>query len=349
MNKILYINSPKNDFLSDSFLLGLKSLFPGMVYEWPVNKFVYRSENAVDTGKMHGIGFTLYGLLSPETALKYNPGIRIDSFDLIVFGDIYRQEEQFRQLQPFLHFRNTLILDGEDTPALYPYYFPPWKKPWSLFFPKLEKKFIYLKRELVPSRTQYYRFFKLLPGWLAGKITLPENLLPLSFSIPEYKIFDGSIPQKIKDFPKHIVDPEVCEAVDGAVTRYAFTDEKEYYRDLQQSRFGITMKRGGWDCLRHYEIAANAAVPCFRNLHEKPAACAPHGLEDGKNCLSYRNYEDLKQRISKISESEYLQLQAGALSWVKSMECSKVAGRALTQFQRRAFPENGNETGSQTA
>jgi len=42
------------------------------------------------------------------------------------------------------------------------------------------------------------------------------------------------------------------------------------------------MKRGGWDCLRHYEIAAAGAVPCVRQLEGKPSSCAPHGLQAGE-------------------------------------------------------------------
>ena len=332
MRKILYINSPKNDFLSDSFLIGLKSLYPGKVYEWPLNLFIYHSGQDSNRQRMHGIGFTLYQLLDPALASEYHPEMNAKEFDLFIFGDIYRQEKQFRQLQPFLRFENTLILDGEDTPALFPYYFPPWKKPFSLFFPRLEKQFIYLKREIIPSRTQYYRYFKLLPKWLAGKVPLPENLLPISFSIPAEKILSGPLPQKTKDFPKHIVDPEVCAAIPGAVSRYAFEKESDYYADLQQSRFGITMKRGGWDCLRHYEIAANSAVPCFRDLQDKPESCAPHGLEDGKNCLGYRNFAELKERIGRLSEGDYQQLQKGAMDWVQSMECSQAVSRRLETF-----------------
>lgn len=340
MNRILYINSPKNDFLSDSFLIGLKSLYPESVHEWPVNQFVYKMPEEGDSRKMHGIGFTLYRILNQESALEYRPEMTAGDFDLIIFGDIYRQEKQFRQLQPFLNFRNTLILDGEDSPALFPYYFPPWKKPYSLFFPRLEKKFIYLKREIIPSRTQYYRFFKLLPGWLAEKIPLPANLLPVSFSIPAEKILIAP-PLKIKDFPIHIVDPEACAAIPGAVSRYAFEKEGDYYADLQQSRFGITMKRGGWDCLRHYEIAANGAVPCFRNLQDKPEACAPHGLEDGKNCLSYRSFAELKARIGRLSGEDYRQLQKGAMAWVQSMECRRVVSRALEAYLEKV----GNSIG----
>jgi hypothetical protein len=282
---------------------------------------------------MHGIGFTLYHLLDPETAFDYHPEMDPEEFSLIVFLDIYRQEKAFRALKPFLHSGNTLILDGEDTPALFPYYFPPWKRPWSFFFPRLEKEFVYLKRELIPARTQYYRFFKLLPGFLAKQVPLPPKLLPVSFSIPEKKLLTGNSRPKIKDFPRHIVDPEVCALVPDSVMRYAFSREEDYYLDLQQSRFGITMKRGGWDCLRHYEIAANGAVPCFRDLHLKPAECAPHGLKDGINCLSYSSAEELMHKIRSLSPEQYDALRSESLNWAASMTCERVVEHALQRFE----------------
>jgi hypothetical protein len=335
MEKILYLNSPKNDFLADSFLIGLKALFPGKVFEWPRNRFIYRKEGGSETGKMHGIGFTLYGLLNPADARDFDSSMSLSEFDLVIFGDIYRQGAIFKKWRPQLSFQKTLILDGEDTPALFPYYFAPWKKPYSFFYPAPHRDFIYMKREIVPARSQYYRFFKLMPRFLAEKLPLPEHLLPISFSIPASKILPEKNLAKTKDFPRHIVDPEICAALPDAVSSYAFDKEEDYYRDLQQSRFGITCKRGGWDCLRHYEIAANGAVPCFRDLQNKPELCAPHGLIEGENCLSYRNWNELKSKISALSETDYQKLQEGALRWAASMECSRVVEDALLRFREK--------------
>lgn len=329
MPKILFLNSPKNDFLADSFLIGLKTLYPNSVWEWPKNQFIYTKEQQEDSRRMHGIGFTLYNLLHPENALEFKDGMDVSGFDLIIFGDIYRQATQFLKLWPHLNVRNTIILDGEDTAATFPYYFAPWKKPYSLFFPKPEKTFHYFKREIIPARTNYYRFFKLIPKSLAARIALHQNILPISFSIPNEKILVGDGPEKQKDFGRHIVDPEVCQNVPGAVSSYAFSMEEDYYHDLQISRFGITMKRGGWDCLRHYEIAANGAVPCFRNLEDKPINCAPHGLVPGKNCISYQNWNDLQSKIAKINPAEYAQLRKEVLNWANEMECSRLVKRTL--------------------
>ena len=80
-------------------------------------------------------------------------------------------------------------------------------------------------------------------------------------------------------------------------------EENQYYSDLQQSKFGITVKRGGWDCHRHYEIAANGAVICFRDLASKPQSCAPHGLNTS-NTIIYNSVEDLKRQVEKLSDND---------------------------------------------
>jgi hypothetical protein len=121
--------------------------------------------------------------------------------------------------------------------------------------------------------------------------------------------------------------------VGGSVTSYAFDSETEYYADLQASKFGITTKRAGWDCLRHYEIAANGCVPCFRDLDKKPSTCAPHGLNE-TNCIIYSDYEDLMTKINSIDEDQYRQLQAHSLQWIRENTTIKMAKHILRQVQK---------------
>ena len=37
-----------------------------------------------------------------------------------------------------------------------------------------------------------------------------------------------------------------------------------------RSLFATTTRKGGWDCLRHYEILKNNCLPFFPNIEEKP-------------------------------------------------------------------------------
>ena len=123
-------------------------------------------------------------------------------------------------------------------------------------------------------------------------------------------------PPKLKDFPAHVVDERLA-AMLGASTSYPFTREEDYYEDLRSSRFGVTTKRAGWDALRHYEIAACGAVPCFRDLDRKPASCAPFGL-NADNSIEYREPQELLERTASMAAEEYDRLQRNALEWARS-------------------------------
>ncbi len=186
--------------------------------------------------------------------------------------------------------------------------------PWSLLTPTL--KFKYFKRELLGGGYSY-RLDKLLPDKFHQWIPIQKNVMPISFSIPEEKINENYRTERTKDFPLHIVDQEIATSLNIKPNSYQFSSEIEYYNDLKQSRFGITTKRGGWDCLRHYELAANGCVLCFKDLNLKPVTCAPHGLSEA-NCIIYKSLDDLKYKISSINEEKYLHLQNMTYKWIRN-------------------------------
>lgn len=43
--------------------------------------------------------------------------------------------------------------------------------------------------------------------------------------------------------------------------RYGPMDEHRYYDDYSRSYFAVTRRKGGWDCMRHYEILAAGTHP----------------------------------------------------------------------------------------
>jgi hypothetical protein len=83
---------------------------------------------------------------------------------------------------------------------------------------------------------------------------------PISFSIPESKII-SHIHQKDRDF---------AFIVPGNLSTYIYQNEEDYYSDYQRSYYAITFKKGGWDCLRHYEILANGCIPYFIDIDNCP-------------------------------------------------------------------------------
>jgi FkbM family methyltransferase len=62
----------------------------------------------------------------------------------------------------------------------------------------------------------------------------------------------------------------VSSLIPGRLETYIYDTEEDYYHEYQQSFFAITIKKAGWDCLRHYEIVANGCLPFFPNIEECP-------------------------------------------------------------------------------
>ena len=325
--KILYITSEVQDYLSDSLLIGLKNVEGLEVQEYPGNKFVYqRNDLSIDFihSNYYGRGFTLYNLLDERLQNICESLINIESFDLIVISDIYRQYATYDLLKEKVTSDSRIVIvDGDDSPSLFPYNgrVLNWK---SLFkFGGLHRKHFYFKREL-GLETVYSRYLRLLPKKLLALDMLGPRIYPISFGIPDEKIVSYMC-TKLKDFATHIVDKEIEEKVYNCNTSYKFSTEEEYYRDIQSSKYGITTKKGGWDCLRHYELAANSSVLCFKDLDLKDDLCAPHGLIPGFNCISYLDYNDLMEQLERIDEEVYADMLLRSMDWVKTKSCTNLA------------------------
>jgi len=337
---ILYFTIPYQDYLSDSILIGLKRQFGRQVDDFPVNRFIYRDcEEVFEERKMnlYGRGFTLYNLLDPSMKPS-NQFVQLNEagfkkYDLVIFSSIWRQTGIFLQYQKWLDPQKVILIDGEDSNEIVPFHSSFVRNKQFFILPKLNKRYTYFKRELVTKERLRY-----MKSWI-GKIFTPlnkeyENIQPISFSIPKEKIVED-LPVKEKEFPLHIVDGEILQNLGRGQKKYAFSNEHEYYKDIGKSKFGITSKKAGWDCMRHYEIAASGSVICFKNLEDKPTGCAPHGLVDMTNCISYRNYQDLRRKIELLTEETYKEVLNNSLTWVKQHSCERVAANLMNYVQSR--------------
>jgi hypothetical protein len=85
-------------------------------------------------------------------------------------------------------------------------------------------------------------------------------IYPIGFSIPACKLI-GSVQLKTQKYGT---------VIPGNSRTYIFHNEKDYYNDYSKSIFGLTKCKGGWDCLRHYEILANGCIPWFEGLERCP-------------------------------------------------------------------------------
>jgi hypothetical protein len=313
--RILFLAPDQEDYLADSLFHGLRQVLGARVIDAPRRDPLYSDYPTDLRRQRYGRGFTLYGLLDEVPVDRVSIALRIErgDFDLVVFGDIQNCYGRWVELLHAVRGTRAAVLDGGDYPAMYPFGRRWWREPRWWLLPRAHRRAMYFKRELTPE-TRWFRSFMLMPLALARRLGPPGGLRPIAFSIPEEKIVSAPT-EKSTLLATQVVDPEVAERT-GHPTSAPFAEEEEYYADLQAARFGVTTKRAGWDCMRHYELAANACVPCFRDLAAKPVTCAPHGLHDG-NCVPYKDAADLFAKLDRIDDAAYARLQAGALQWAR--------------------------------
>lgn len=315
MPRVLFVNSNINDYLADGVFHGVRTLLGPDAVDFPKAEYLYDTFPQHAREHLWGRGFTLYGLLPDiDVGPRHHLMDRAlaGEFDLVVFGAIWPSFGLWSQWGPQLAQAgiSVAVLDGDDRPRPYPYSWRWWRKRYWRFLPRAHNRARYFKREIT-SRTRWYASYLLLPPRYGRTL----GLRPISLCIPSEKIVATPTPKE-QEFASHVVDPELAGRL-GANTAHVFSTEHDYYSDLKRSRFGVTTKRAGWDAMRHYEIAANGAVPCFRDLEAKPQTCSPFGLDD-ENCVSYRDADDLMRKVGALGEDDYDRLQAGALSWARS-------------------------------
>ena len=95
-----------------------------------------------------------------------------------------------------------------------------------------------------------------------------KNLQPISFGIPKDKIVNN-ISAKTNEISNIV--PSF-----GGKVNWVHNSEEGYYDEYKNSWFAKTSKKGGWDCLRHYEILANGCIPLFENIED----CPPYTLSN---------------------------------------------------------------------
>jgi len=142
-------------------------------------------------------------------------------------------------------------------------------------------------------------------------------LHPITFSIPASKIID-TIPTKTK---------LLSSLIPGDWRTYIYSNETDYYNEYRQSMFATTTKKGGWDCMRHYEILANGSIPYFPNLEACPPntmALLPKDLMIEGNRLyeSYKSYTSIDQ-LTERDKSDCTSLIQKLLEYTRSQLTTK--------------------------
>ncbi len=85
--------------------------------------------------------------------------------------------------------------------------------------------------------------------------------IPINFAIPASAV-RREVPPKTQ---------AVATVIPGKPETYVFDNEESYHEDYARSAVAVTLKKAGWDCLRHYEIMANGCLPYFIGLERCPS------------------------------------------------------------------------------
>ncbi len=267
--KILYISKfDLPDFMNDMVFHGVRSLFGEDVIDANEAWYMYDDfrnywvDRVPGRGMEYGRGFTLYGKLPKLNIDRTDIESKIKNhyFDKIIYGSAIRYLEYFELVHRYYSPLDILYIDGEDTQNI--------------------------NQNLIQNgwNGKYYK------RELTSEYSILKNVKPINFCIPKELIVD-EMPKKEKDY---------ATVIPGDKSTYIYTEEKPYYEDYQKSYFGVTCKKGGWDCLRHYEILMNGCIPFFEGLDDCPISTmvrfpknividARNKIKEGKDLYFYED------------------------------------------------------------
>jgi hypothetical protein len=193
-----------------------------------------------DYGDTHEFGKNMYnigGLLPPERKVVLEPDIikeriRHHFFDAVIYGSFRRKRVFLMDVLEHYQTGEVFFIDGEDDTYI------------SELMMELSSFCHCFKREL----TDQYS----------------DRIYPIAFAAP---------PQNIVTDPDNIIAGKtrlLAYIIPGHLETYIYDNVNDYNKGYQTACFGVTHKKGGWDCNRHYEILANGCIPYFPDIEDCP-------------------------------------------------------------------------------
>ena len=265
--KILFVTTrnpnKQGDYLESSILHGLRKVLGENCVDYPKKKIMYHDFSETQKNSLHGRGFSL--LTHPLDDIS-NRNIFDNKFDVILYGSGHMYGEPINLPELNSLANKVWVLDGHD------------------LYGNAPIKINYNGEQIIGN--QYKRSFK-------RELIIEEELVyPTGFGIPFENIRPFTF-NKIQLYQKTAPKYSLFEHGNDF---YSFDDENEYYKDMSQSWFGLTCKKGGWDCLRHYEILASGSLLLFRDYDKKPKLCSPQNLP----CYSYSTKDELYDIMNSL-------------------------------------------------
>lgn len=110
--------------------------------------------------------------------------------------------------------------------------------------------------------------------------------------------------------------------IPGNPESYIYETEEDYYQQYKDSLFAKTSKKAGWDCMRHYEILANGAIPYFPELPH----CPPQTMTTFPKDLVLRGNQLFEKGASHEECRELLQ---DLLSYTRTHLTTEAVARSI--------------------
>jgi hypothetical protein len=276
-----------NDYLNDLTFHGLHELFgENVIDSTPIIHLYKETENSIDK-RMYWGGFTSFHLIESKIDSRDRTNIEEKISDRYYEYIIYgncRRSLDYYDLVYQYYPSNRIIMLDGNDDNNIDYMFA--------------NKHVYFKRELNLS-------------------IQPPFIQPISFSIPSSKITKNITPNKIKDWGT---------VVPGDSKTYVFSkeDEQKYYDDYNTSYFGMTHKKAGWDCMRHYEILGNFCAPYFPDIKD-----CPNLTMTSWNKEIQLEINDLVE--NKFDEKKYYELLFQMFDWLNQHNTTKNEAKKLLE------------------
>jgi hypothetical protein len=167
-------------------------------------------------------------------------------------------------------------------------------------------------RWYIPHITNIYENYRVI-----------QHVYPLSYSIPLKCIKSLDETNKIRMF---------SPLVPGDRRTYIYEDEDSYNDNYKESWFAVTYKKGGYDCLRHYEILANNAIPFYIDIDkipEKTMTTFPKKIvKRAMKTLDERKTTTLDNRVFDSIVKELHEYT------INNLTCEKMASNFITLINR---------------
>lgn len=283
--KILFLTTKnpekQGDYYELSLVTGLRNILGDNFVEYPKKKILYGDFSESPKHTLHGKGFTYCSI--PINDVHYNrDNLKTEHFDVIIMGSGHMYGEEWET-----DHKNVWYTDGHDLFGHANRYIN--YNGANLIACQYTNKCF--KRELLEDLPNVYHI----------NFAIPEKLIkPIDFSIKK-KLTQATAPS------------DACFYDNSA---YKYDKEEEYYLDMQESWFGLSCMKGGWDCLRHYEILAAGSVLLIKDFDKKPPFCGP-------NCpsISYSTRDELFSIMKRLivdnkPTDEYIDLLNKQRNWL---------------------------------